>query len=73
MKIILIIFGLFSSQILSAQTTFISKGKIEFERRTNVWAELKGSFAEQIKKVTPQYQSFFFDYEFDGNKSIYKP
>jgi GLPGLI family protein len=73
MKIILIVFCLFCSQILSAQTTFISKGKIEFEKRTNVWAELRGSFAEQIKKVTPQYQSSFFDYEFDGNKSIYKP
>ena len=73
MKIILIAVSLCCSQILSAQTQFISKGKIEFERRTNVWAELKGSFAEQIKKVTPQYQSSFFNYEFDGNKSIYEP
>ncbi len=73
MKIILIVFGLFCSQILSAQTTFISKGKIEFERRTNMWAELKGSFAEQMKKVIPQFQSSFFNYEFDNNKSIYQP
>jgi GLPGLI family protein len=73
MKVILIAFSLCCSQILSAQTQFISKGKIEFERRTNVWAELKGSFAEQIKKATPQYQSYYFNYEFDGNKSIYQP
>lgn len=73
MKAILILFYLFCSQILLAQSTFISKGKIEFERRTNVWAELKGSFAEQIKKVTPQYQSSFFNYEFDDNKAIYQP
>jgi len=72
MKIILIVITLFFSQILSAQT-FITKGKIEFERRTNVWAELKGSFAEQMKKVIPQYQSTFFNYEFDKNKSIYQP
>jgi GLPGLI family protein len=72
MKIILVAITLFFSQILSAQT-FITKGKIEFERRTNVWAELKGSFAEQMKKVVPQYQSTFFNYEFDKNKSIYEP
>jgi GLPGLI family protein len=73
MKTLLIAIVLFCSQNLFAQTKFITKGKIEFERRTNVWADLKGSLAEQIKKVTPQYQSFFYDYEFDGNKSIYKP
>jgi len=73
MKAILISFCLFCSQFLFAQSPFVSKGKIEFERRTNVWADLKGSFAEQIKKVTPQYQSTFFNYEFDNNKSIYEP
>lgn len=76
MKIILIAFCLFYSQILSAQTTFISKGKIEFEKRTNIWAvwdDMKFSFADQMKKNTPQYQSSFFNYEFDGNKSIYEP
>jgi GLPGLI family protein len=73
MKTIFIAIFLFCAQSLSAQTKFISKGKIEFERRTNVWADLKGSLAEQIKKVTPQYQSYFFNYEFDGNKSIYQP
>lgn len=73
MKIIFILISLFCWQNLSAQSSFISKGKIEFERRTNVWADLKGSFAEQIKKVTPQYQSFYFNYEFDNNKAIYQP
>ena len=73
MKIILIVTCLFCSQILLGQATFISKGKIEFERRTNQWAELKGSFAEQMKKVIPEYQSLFFNYEFDGNKAIYQP
>jgi GLPGLI family protein len=73
MKIILIVTCLFCYQILLGQATFISKGKIEFERRTNQWAELKGSFAEQMKKVIPEYQSLFFNYEFDGNKAIYQP
>jgi GLPGLI family protein len=73
MKIILIVTCLFCYQLLLGQATFISKGKIEFERRTNQWAELKGSFAEQMKKVIPEYQSLFFNYEFDGNKAIYQP
>lgn len=60
-------------QNISAQTIFISKGKIEFERRTNVWADLKGSFADQIKKSIPQFKSDYFNFEFDGDKSIYKP
>lgn len=73
MKIILIALSLFCSQILIAQTQFISKGKIEFEKKTNIWADLKGTFAEQMKKSIPQYQSSYFNYEFDNNKSIYQP
>lgn len=73
MKNILIALGLLCSNTLFAQTQFINKAKIEFERRTNVWAEMTGTFSEQLKKSIPQYQSSFFDYEFDGNKSIYKP
>ncbi|MEO8719659.1 MAG: GLPGLI family protein [Ginsengibacter sp.] len=73
MKIISIIISLFCFQNSFGQTAFITKGKIEFERRTNMWAEMKGSFAEQMKKVIPQYQSTYFNYEFDHNKSIYQP
>ena len=61
------------SQNLTAQTIFISKGKIEFERRTNVWADIKGSFSDEFKKRIPQFKSDYFNFEFDGNKSIYKP
>jgi GLPGLI family protein len=58
---------------LSAQAVFLSKGKIEFEKRTNVWADLKGSFAEEIKKSIPQFKTSYFDLIFDDNKAIYKP
>lgn len=73
MKIIFVAIFLFCSQIIFAQSPFISKGKIEFERRTNVWAEMKGSFADQMKKVVSEYRSSYFDFEFDNNKSIYQP
>lgn len=60
-------------QHLSAQAIFLSKGKIEFEKRTNVWADLKGSFAEELKKSIPQFRTSYFDLFFDGNKALYKP
>ncbi len=72
-KIIFIIAIFFSVQAGIAQPVFVSKGKIEFERRVNVWAGLKGTFAEEIKKAVPEWKTSYFDYEFDSNKAIYKP
>ncbi len=72
-KIILLFAIVFVAKNISAQAQFISKAKIEFERRTNTWAELKGTFAEEIKKNTAQFKTDYFDYEFDGKKAIYKP
>jgi GLPGLI family protein len=74
MKKIIVILSIFLTvQQLSAQPIFLSKGKIEFEKRTNVWADLKGSFAEEIKKTIPQYKTSYFDLIFDNDKAIYKP
>lgn len=52
---------------------FIGKGKVEFERKLNVHATLEGDFAEEFKKRIPPYKTEYFDLEFSGNKSIYKP
>lgn len=71
-KIIFILLILFCGYH-SAQAQFISKGKIEFERKTNAWAELEGTFAEEIKKAMPQYKTDYFNYQFNNNQSIYKP
>lgn len=74
MKKILFLLGiLFTVQHSFAQPVFISKGKIEFEKRTNIWIELTGSFADQLKNSLPEYRVNYFNYEFDGNKAIYKP
>lgn len=73
MKAFFIFLSILFTGASQAQTVFITKGKIEFERKTNNWADLTGTFAEQIKKSTPQYSSLFFNYEFDNNRSIYKP
>jgi GLPGLI family protein len=72
-KTIISVIGFLIPSIIIAQTQFISKAKIEYERRINQWADLKGEFAEQIKKNTPQYKTDYFDYQFINNKSIYKP
>jgi GLPGLI family protein len=72
-KIFFIIAIALMAQHLPAQAVFLSKGKIEFERRTNIWAGLTGSFADEIKKSVPQYKTTYFDLIFDGDKAIYKP
>lgn len=56
-----------------SQAVFISKAKIEFERQINMWANIKGDFSEQIKKAIPQFKTDYFNFEFDGEQSIYKP
>ncbi len=72
-KIILIITFFWGAKTIFAQPVFISKGKIEFEKRVNVWAELSGSFADQLKKSIPEFKTSYFDLEFDGNQALFKP
>ncbi|MGN6341817.1 MAG: GLPGLI family protein [Ginsengibacter sp.] len=72
-KLLLIPILFFLYHQMDAQAIFLSKGKIEFEKRTNVWTDLKGSFAEELKKSIPQFRTSYFDLVFDGDKAIYKP
>ena len=72
-KLLLVLIIFFLHHQVHAQAIFLSKGKIEFEKRTNVWADLRGSFAEELKKTIPQFKSSFFDLIFDGSKTVYKP
>lgn len=55
------------------QSKFISKGKIEFERKVNMHADLEGDFAEQFKKQIPQFYTTYFDLIFSDSRSVYKP
>jgi GLPGLI family protein len=57
--------------MISAQPVFITKAKIEFERKTNLWASLPSSM-DSYKKSIPQFKSDFFNYIFDNNKAIYQ-
>jgi len=69
---------IFSSALLFAQTKFITSGKIEFERKTNVYrlyfSDMENnSFMEMIKKNTPQFKIDYFDLIFTEEKSLYRP
>jgi GLPGLI family protein len=76
-KYLLFFAALFFVMAAGAQTSFLTRGKIEFERKTNVHRlYLTGendSWAEDFKKMIPQFKTDFFDLVFTDSKSLYKP
>jgi GLPGLI family protein len=65
---------------IHAQQTYITKGKIEYEKVVNtlkiVEEQYAGSdniFAEAMKKNMPKTSSTFYDLYFNEEKSLYKP
>ena len=71
-KYAILFYIIFSALIINAQPVFISKAKIEFERKVNSWASLPATMADEFKKVIPQFKTDYFNYEFDNNKAIYQ-
>ena len=60
--------------ICSGTSAVYSKGKIEYEKTTNVHKQLPGdNFGEMFKKSTPQFSTSYFNLFFDGDKTLYKP
>src|SRR5438128_4458739 len=61
----------------SSQTQFILKGKIEFEKKTNLYKQLDNeedeTWRNMIKKMMPPSKTNYFDLYFSGNKTIYTP
>ena len=71
---------LFSTSIMAwGQYTVV--GKIEYEKKVNVWARYKeylddegnNSWYDEWKARTPQFNVTYFDLSFNREKSIYKP
>lgn len=54
---------------------FITKGKIEFERKTNQHAFMDENdmWDAMMKKNLPKFVTFYFDLSFDKDRSVYKP
>jgi GLPGLI family protein len=69
---VLITFLFFTTESFSQ---FISKGKIEFERKTNQHAFMDENsiFDEAMKKNLPKFVTYYFDLSFDNGRSLYKP
>jgi len=84
-RISLFCFSLFTIHYsLFAQDIFIAKGKIEFEKRVNLYKNLddqrEGSDEDggfdwygQMKKQMPEFDVTYFNLYFDEVKTLYKP
>ena len=59
----------------SQQTHFISEGRIEFERKLNLYSQFNDddSWTAEFKKNIPQFKVTYFDLSFSNNKTFYKP
>lgn len=70
-KLIYILFFLASTQADAQQ--FIGSGSIEFEMRTNNHKSMgEGLWADMFRDKIPQFSTYWYNYTFDNNKSIYK-
>jgi GLPGLI family protein len=62
-------------QAQNSNTIFLSEGKIEFEKKLNVYAGMDNNdtWTELEKKSTSQFRITYFDMVFTRNKTLYKP
>lgn len=59
-------------------TVFLSEGKIEFEKKVNIYAimekmEDNEAWSDLWKKSASKFMTTYFDLQFAGNKTLYKP
>ncbi len=66
---------LLSVSLMAQPPQFVTKGKIEFERKYNMHKQFEddGDWSEQLKKMIPQFNITYFDLSFEGNRAVYKP
>ncbi|MBN9298301.1 MAG: GLPGLI family protein [Filimonas sp.] len=81
-KLFLYILPVFFAGAVSAQQTFIAKGKIEFEKKISIHKALdaivgddegEATWIAQLKKSLPAYKNVYFDLYFSGDKTLYQP
>lgn len=70
-----IIGQLFINQVLSQQTNVVVAGKIEFEKKLNLYSQFNDddSWTAEFKKRIPQFKTTYFDLSFTENKTYYQP
>lgn len=70
---------LFDNNINAQNTVFLSQGRIEFERKVNMFARMDDYWwltpdtKENMKKNMQQFKTSYFDLRFNGNKTLYQP
>jgi GLPGLI family protein len=78
LRFLLITFLLLSAFASKAQTTFISQGKIEYERRDNLYDQFKDfewgeGWSDVMKKAIPKFKLTYYDISFRGDLTFFKP
>ncbi len=76
MKKILLIATTLISLSASAQTQFITKGRVEYEKRVNqhksVEDQAENTWVQTMLKAYPKFTSDVYELRFDANRSYYK-
>lgn len=76
-QIIITILSAFLYISVFAQEQFVVKGKIEFEKKTNLYKQLDNEederWRDMVKKTMPPFKITYFDLYFNGNKTFYTP
>ena len=56
---------------------FLSQGRIEFERKVNLYAQVDDedddTWKDLMKKMMPKFKTTYFNLQFNGNKTLFKP
>lgn len=76
-SLIIIVLVLFTGFVSHAQNAiFLSQGRIEYEKRINLYAQLEDEedqgWKDLMKKTMPQFKTTYFDLTFNGNKTLYQ-
>ena len=66
---------LMQEQAQAQETVFLSQGRIEFEKKVNVYAQLEGddSWTEITKKNTTQFRTNYYDLSFHQQITFFRP
>jgi GLPGLI family protein len=73
-KLLSILIGCAAFTFTRAQVQFISKGKIEYEKKINMHKLLEGggTWAEEMRSRIPQFRTEYYDLTFNGTTSLFK-
>jgi GLPGLI family protein len=75
LSVTLILLSLASyTQAQEQNTIFLTEGKIEFEKKINLYAQMDdNSWSELQKKTMPQFKTTYYDLLFTQNKTLFRP